>query len=236
MNCLETRRSLLAAPRGRTPELQAHLTECAECERLASRVDELDTRISEAALVPVPQGLADRVLYGKRAKPRWPYAAAAAVLFASGLIGFAAPQVYEASGWSGPMEAVGPSHPAVAAIAMVVEQQPAYLDESRGVDIVAMEDGLKRLGLSLRKDGVKVDYAARCYMPETECDHLVLDTPDGPVSVILVPDYPVGSRALVADRRMTALVSPAGSGAYIVVAGSPKIAKRTEKLFVKGRV
>ena len=35
---------------------------------------------------------------------------------------------------------------------------------------------------------------------------------------------------------MTALVSPAGSGAYIVVAGSPRIAKRTEKLFVKGRV
>jgi hypothetical protein len=236
MNCLETRRSLMTVPRERNAALEDHLSECAECSRLAARVDELDARISEAALVPVPQGLADRVLYGKRARPRWPYAAAAAVLCASVLIGFAAPQVWEAWSFSGPMEAVGPSHPAVAAIAMVVEQQPAYLDEARGVDMVAMEDGLKRLGLSLRKDGVRVDYAARCYMPETECDHLVLDTPDGPVSVILVPDYPVGSRAMVADRRMTALVSPAGSGAYIVVAGSPKVAKRTEKLFVKGRV
>jgi hypothetical protein len=97
-----------------------------------------------------------------------------------------------------------------------------------------MEQGLKRLGLSLKTEGVKVAYAGKCYMPETECDHLVLDTPDGHVSVILVPDYPVGARALVADRRMTALVSPAGQGGYIVVAGSPKVAKRTSKLFVKG--
>jgi hypothetical protein len=122
----------------------------------------------------------------------------------------------------------------VTAISVVVEQQPASLDEARGVDFAAMEDGLKRLGLSLKKDGVKVDYAGKCYMPDSDCDHLVLETADGHVSVILVPDYPVGSRVLVADRRLTALVSPAGSGGYIVVAGSPKVAKRTEKLFVKG--
>jgi hypothetical protein len=87
---------------------------------------------------------------------------------------------------------------------------------------------------SLKKDGVKVDYAAKCYMPDTECEHLVLDTSDGKVSVILVPDYPLGARAFVADRRMTALVSPAGSGGYIVVARSPKAAKRAERLFVRG--
>jgi hypothetical protein len=133
------------------------------------------------------------------------------------------------------MEAVGPSHPAVVAIAVVVEQQPGYLDEARGIDLALLEEGLRRLGLSLKKDGVKVDYAGKCYIPETECDHLVLETPDGRVSVILVPDYPVGSRTLVSDRRMTALVTPAGTGGYIVVAGSPKVAKRTEKLFVKAK-
>jgi hypothetical protein len=115
-----------------------------------------------------------------------------------------------------------------------VDQQPGFLDEAHGIDIATMEDALKRLGLSLKKDGVKVDYAAKCYMPDTECEHLVLDTDDGKVSVILVPDYPLGARAFVADRRMTALVSPAGSGGYIVVARSPKAAKRAERLFVKG--
>jgi hypothetical protein len=233
MNCLESRRSLLAAPRERGPGLAAHLESCPECSRVAGRLVDLDARISDAALVPVPEALADRVLLGRSRHRRWPYAAAAAVLFASVSLGFAAPYLWESFG-NGPLEAVGPSHPAVAAIAMVVEQQPAYLDEARGIDLSAMEEGLKKLGLSLKKEGVRVDYAGKCYLPETECDHLVLETPDGHVSVILVPDYPVGSRVLIADRRMTALMSPAGQGGYIVVAGSPKVAKRTSKLFVKG--
>ena len=234
MNCLESRRSLLAAPRERTALLEAHLADCAECTRLAARLNDLDARIADAAMVPVPDALAHRVLRGRSRSRRWPYAAAAALLFASVLIGFAAPQLWDSSNLSTPLEAVGPSHPAVAAIAMVVEQQPGFLDEARGIDVAAMEEGLKKLGLSLKKEGVKVDYAGKCYLPDIECDHIVLETPDGHVSVILVPDYPVGSRVLIADRRMTALVSPAGQGGYIVVAGSPKVAKRTSRLFVKG--
>ena len=234
MNCLESRRSLLAAPRERTAQHEAHLADCAECARLARRLTDLDSRIADAALVPVPDALAHRVLRARSHRRRWPYAAAAGLLLVSVMIGFAMPQLREASAFSAPLEAVGPSHPAVAAIAMVVEQQPGYLDEARGIDVAAMEDGLKKLGLSLKKEGVKVDYAGKCYLPDIECDHIVLETPDGHVSVILVPDYPVGSRVLIADRRMTALVSPAGQGGYIVVAGSPRVAKRTSKLFVKG--
>ena len=234
MSCLDARRSLLAAPRERSPALADHLERCAECSRLAARLADLDGRIADAALVPVPDALAHRILRARSPRRRWPYAAAAALLAVSVLIGFAAPQLRDAAGGPDPLHAVGPSHPAVAAIAMVVEQQPAYLDEARGIDMHAMEEGLRKLGLSLRKEGVKVDYAGKCYLPDTECDHIVLETPDGHVSVILVPDYPVGSRVLIADRRMTALVSPAGQGGYIVVAGSPKVAKRTSRLFVKG--
>jgi hypothetical protein len=234
MSCLDTRRSLLAAPRARSPALAAHLASCAECSRLSARLSELDARIADAALVPVPDALAHRILRVRSHRRRWPYAAAAALLVVSVLIGFAAPHLRDAAGGTDSLDAVGPSHPAVAAIAMVVEQQPAYLDEAHGIDIRAMEDGLKKLGLSLKMEGVKVDYAGKCQLPDTACDHIVLETPDGHVSVILVPDYPVGSRVLIADRRMTALVSPAGQGSYIVVAGSPKVAKRTSRLFVKG--
>ena len=234
MNCLQVRRSLLAAPRERDAGLDAHLEACGDCARLAGRLTDLDSRVAEAALVPVPDALADRVLRAGRRTPRWRYYAAAASVLVAVALGLAGPRLWDASSLSSPMEAVGPTHPAVTAIAMVVEQQPAYLDEARGLDLGAMEEGLRRLGLSLKKDGVKVDYAGKCYMPDTACDHLVLETADGHVTVILVPDYPVGSRVLVVDRRMTALVSPAGSGGYIVVASSSKVAKRTEKLFVKG--
>jgi hypothetical protein len=238
MNCLDARRSLLAAPRARSAELDRHVAECAECARLDARLNDLDARITDAALVPVPDALAERVLRERawrRPAPRrrWQLVAAAAVL-TTALAAMIGPQLWEDSGLSMPITAVGPTHPGVSAIAVVVDQQPAYVDEAQGVDLAAMEEALKRLGLTLKKNGVDVAYAGKCYMPDTECQHIVLNTPDGHVSVILMPGSPVGSRALVVDRRLTALVTPVGSGGYVVVAGSQRIAKRTERLFVKG--
>ena len=232
MNCLDSRRSLLAAPRERSAEHAAHIAACDDCARLARRLTDLDARIGDAAMVPVPDALAHRVLLARRRRPLRQYAAAAAIVLASA-VAVSAPQLWDAFTPTTPAEAVGPTHPAVSAIALVLEQLPAYLDEAHSDDPAAMTDALKRLGLSMKHDGAAVEYAGKCYLPSGECEHLVLNTPDGQVSVILVPDYPVGSRVLVADRRMTALVSPAGSGGYIVVAGSPKVAKRAEKLFVK---
>jgi hypothetical protein len=234
MNCFEARRLLLAAPRERAAAHAGHVNQCASCARLAERLRGLDSSIADAASVPIPDGLADRILLPRVQRPRWQhYAAAAAVLLALGL-GLIGPRLWDGFSLSAPVEAVGPTHPAVTAIAMVVEQQPTFIDEAHGFDLAAVEVDLKRLGLSLKREGVKVDYAGPCYMPDTACDHIVLSTDQGPVSVILVPDYPIGSRTLVADRRMAALVSPAGSGGYIVVAQSPGIAKRAEKLLVNG--
>ena len=234
MNCLESRRLLLASPRYRTPELEAHLAGCADCSRVVFQLADLDRSIEEAARVPVPDGLAERVLRTRRRPPARRFAIAALVLVASAALGLALPRVWEAYTITRPVQAVGPTHPAVTAISFVVEQQPALLEEGRAGDPAIMEEGLRRLGLSMKTGEVTVDYVGKCYMPEPECDHIVLNTPDGQVSVILVPDYPVEAQVLVADRRMSALVSPAGTGGYIVVAQSPKVARRTERLFFKG--
>ncbi len=233
MNCLESRRLLLASPRHLSVEQHTHLAACPECVGLADRLGDLDREIESAASVPIPDALAHRVLLGRQSRPVWRYAAAAAVVIVSALVGLALPHDWDINGLSGPLQAVGPTHPAVTAIAFVVDQQPGLLEGGGVGDPAIMKDGLKRLGLAM-KSGATVDYVGKCYMPETECDHIVLNTIDGKVSVILVPDYHVEGRVLVADRRMTALVTPAGAGSYIVVAGSPKVARRTEKLFVKG--
>jgi hypothetical protein len=233
MNCFEARRRLLASPRHRAADLEAHLAECAQCSRLTSQLANHDQDIAEAALVPVPDALAHRVLRARRPQPMRRYAIAALIVVASSLLGLALPPMWDAWTQAPSVQALGPTHPAIAAISFVVEQQPALLEEGRAGDPAIMAEGLKRLGLSM-KAGVTVDYVGKCYMPETDCDHIVLNTPDGQVSVILVPDYPVSGRVIVADRRMTALLSPAGTGGYIVVAQSPKVARRTEKLFVKG--
>ena len=59
---------------------------------------------------------------------------------------------------------------------------------------------------------------------------MVLTTAHGQITLILVPDYPVGSRVLVADRNMTALANPAGTGGYIVVAPSPQTIRQIERM------
>jgi len=85
MNCLEVRRALLAEPRRRTSEVEAHLAACARCGAVAAGLLELDDRIAEAASIPAPDALADRILLARERRPRLRYAAAAAVLITAAL-------------------------------------------------------------------------------------------------------------------------------------------------------
>jgi Protein of unknown function (DUF3379) len=234
MNCFASRKLLLAAPRNRTPEQQAHIAECRECQQLAASVADLDQRIDEAARVPVPEALAHRIMRSRHPRPVGRYIAAASIAVITAALTMALPSLQEAAGFGSPLEAVGPHHPAVTAIGFVIDEQPRLLDAGLVSDQAILESGLKRLRLSMQSKDVTVRHVGKCHMPETDCTHLVLDTPDGQVSVLFLPDYPVESRVLVADRKMTALVTPAGAGGYIVVAGSPKVAKRTGRLFRRG--
>jgi hypothetical protein len=200
---------------------------------LTLRLGDLDRSIEHAALVPVPDALTHRVLL-RQGEPRtWRYAAAAAVAILSIGVALVAAEVVDAPGFPKTVQAVGPTHPAVVAIAEVVE-------ESGGLDRGArndadMEHGLKRLGLSLKPGAAVAHHIGACRIEgAAECEHIVLSTPEAYANVMLVPDYPLSDRVLVTDRRMVALVSPAARGGYIVVADSVKAAKSVEKLFVRG--
>lgn len=235
MNCLECRRLMLAAPRERSEEQEKHITECAMCIRLANELAALDRKLIKATRLPVPEGLADRIVLarGYPARLHRVAGAAAAVLLLAVSAVTLLPSVLERNGPAFAAEAVGPTHPAVAAISMVVDQEPRLLRHARSPSPAAIEGRLRFVGLALKNKDVSVRYAGTCQISGLECDHLVLMTPDGHVSVFLTPERASG-QVLVADRRMAALLSPAPSGAYIVVAESPAAARRAQKLFVNG--
>lgn len=234
MTCLACRRLLLASPRENETALHEHLEHCVECARLARNVQAFDRRISRAMRLPVPDGLAERILLPRLTTRRWHYGAAAAALIAAIAVGAMAPALLEAEEPALAAAAVGPFHPAVEAIAMVVEQEPALLKEGRVGDPRVLERKLKELGLELKTSNISIRYIGKCHLRGNDCDHLVLVTPEGHASVILMGEEYASKRVLVADRRMTALLSPAPAGAYIVVAESPKAVKRAQKLFVQG--
>jgi hypothetical protein len=232
MNCLQSRRLLLASPRERSSGHQGHISACESCGRLAQRLGDLDRAIESAAFVRVPDALTHRILLRRREPSVWQYAAAAAVAILSIAMGLIATDVVEAPGFPQTVQAVGPTHPAVIAIAEVVDEGSS-LDQAPSD--AQMEHGLRRLGLSLRPGTAVAHHVGACRIDGAiECEHIVLSTPNAHANIMLVPDYPMTDRVLVTDRRMVALVSPVARGGYIVVADSAKAARNVEKLFVRG--
>ena len=234
MNCFEFRKLLLAEPRVRTSEQERHLAECAACASLAREMEEFESRVHDAMRVPVPEALAERVLL--RRKIRTPalhiWALAASLVAAIGLGVYLYPPSDDGEERVLPAAALGGAHPAVAAIAHVLDEEPRMLKENRGVDPVVMRAAFMRLGLNLPANGTTVLYFDKCPMTGGAGNHVVLQTPFGQVTLILVPDRSFGARVLVADRDKTAIASPHGTGGYILIADSLRNVRQTEKLFM----
>jgi hypothetical protein len=133
-----------------------------------------------------------------------------------------------------PLQAVGPAHPAIAAITEISEEtlKPIQASAEASRDVAEV---LKPLGLSVNNAEVTAaHYVGKCRVTASDCDHIVLSTKDAQANVMVLADQSLGDRVIVADRRMSAVVQPAGNGGYIVVADTPKKARRIEKLLVKG--
>lgn len=240
MTCFEFRRTALANPRERTRTQEQHMAQCAKCAALAREVEDFDARIHDAVLVPVPEALADRVLL--RHKVREParfggfgfgvWALAASLVIALGAV----IQLYRADSGDGERvatsAAVGEGHAAIAAISYVLDHEPQLLKENVSGDPAVMRSALMRLGMKLPAKGTTVRYLGKCPVPSGEGEHLVLQTPFGQVTLILVPEQSLGPRVVVAYRDRTAAVSPLRSGSYIVVADSLRAVKQLEQMLM----
>lgn len=255
MNCFEFRRVMLADPRACLAEYERHRTQCPACAALAQQVEHFESTLHDALNVPVPEGLADRILLGQ--KIRWrPAGARAWVVSLWKAVRMPAPRLWALAATLAiavgavihysrlPMDrdelvlaaaSVGFSHPAVAAINYVVEHESQLLREGRSGDPDVMRGAFMRLGLNLPANGVTVRYLGKCPVPGGTGEHVVLQTPVGKVTLILVPDQPFASRVVVAVRDKTAVAMPARAGGYILVSDSLKDAKLVERLLVQDK-
>ena len=87
MNCIDFRRDALVQPLRLGDEARAHALTCAACTEFIERQRQVDAELLEALSVPVPDGLADRIVLARgirNRKPRWVWAAAASILIAAG--------------------------------------------------------------------------------------------------------------------------------------------------------
>jgi hypothetical protein len=208
MNCIDFRREALAQPLRLAPAAGEHAASCDSCGPFLDRLRELDADLYQAMCVPVPDGLADRVLVsqGLRARRRpWLWAIAATFVLAFFVALLARPLLTGRE----------LAHEALAHVAD--EPQSFRLVSSHAPDLLPRELALQ--GARLARTVGEVTYSTLCPMAPVKARHLVVRTAEGPVTLLLLPDDPVRrGRSVVEQGGMTAISLPASRGSIAIVA------------------
>jgi len=218
MNCLQFHREKLADPRRLSSEARAHAQACASCAGFARSVDEAEQRLEQNLAIPVPEGLADRVLLHAQAGRRsgwraWALAAGVVLAVAAGVAGLQP----------------GQERYARLAIEHVV-MEPESLTTTRNAGAETFRAALEAFGGSLRQPLDNVRYVTLCPVDGGFGWHVVFETPEGLATLILVPDRTLRDAQQASTRSWNALARPTRHGYYAIVTASADATARVERL------
>jgi hypothetical protein len=230
MNCLEFRREKLADPRRLPPEAASHLNGCAACRGFAAEVDENEARLAAALAVPVPEGLAERIVLRRKtgapnvaiASPRL-WAMAAAVLLTL-TFGFRQWKDFSSQEY------------ARLAIEHVMHE-PESFTTTRLADPQLFRTVMNNFGGELQGSLGRVRYMKLCPVPEGTGWHIVFETEQGELAtLILIPAKRMQAQSEQATvGGWNALARPGGQGYYAVITQSPEALGKVDEL-VRQRV
>ena len=212
MNCLDFHREKLADPRRISTAAQAHACDCASCMAFAQSVDESEAQIERVLAVPVPDGLAHRLLLRRQnaARPAWRAWALAASIVLSISVGF------------NTLKIAGPGADAkyaTYAIEHVVESPESFTTLlNTGAD--ALDMAMHSVGGRIKEPLGRVRYIKLCPVGDDFGWHIVFETPQGPATLILVPNRHIGSSESASRGGWSALARPIRKGYYAVVTDS----------------
>jgi hypothetical protein len=217
MNCLQFRRAYCADPYHVARTLRAHRAHCAACDSYASAQDRFDNNIAGALRIGIPAGLEARILQRRahaecRAASRGAHrrlAVAALLLLALSLGVLIDPgQRQEALG-----EAV---------VDFVHNQTTAGMAavEISASDLDAM---FRSVGMSFETGIVRVRHAQPCRIRGTNALFLVVLSPSGPLSVLVMPEQNIPRRMPINDAGLQGAIvrCPKGSMAIVGQPGQP---------------
>lgn len=219
MNCLDFRRLHQIDPQHLPTEAKQHLDTCAACQIFAARMGQVDTALRETLdSVPVPDGLADRILLRDEfaVNRNWRHwSIAAGVVLALG-VALALPLLR------------GDASLARAALAHV-EEEPDTLRARQQVSTQSVSDALATIGARLTGPIGEVTYLGSCALPGGEGKHLVVNSPHGRYSLILMPRQ-ARARKTAEQGMHAAIAKPAARGTVAIVAGATPDIADIEKL------
>ena len=200
MDCLEFRRTLGADPNHVSPEASAHRAQCAGCEKYAQEMLRLNGLIKRALEVPVRSAPKQKSI-----ATRW-YAMAASLVAAVGLAGAV---------WF-----LGYSEPSLAsAVAKHIEHERSALSPTESRIASELIDGaLRAKGMHLAQPMSDVSYVQSCPLRGDFVPHLVVQTPQGAVTVMILPKEPIEQTTRFEENGYRGVLVPMQRGSMAVLA------------------
>jgi len=202
MNCLDVRRVLGAEPARRSPEIDAHLGECAGCARHAAELARLDEVILRALRVPVP---AARPAAVPAPRP-WHRIALAAGVAATAVLAGLVWSVY-------PREAL-----ATALVGHMHHEPASWARTDQPASPAALAAALSGSGVAIDPSAPRVSYAMSCLFRLRLVPHLVVQTDAGPMTVMVLTREHVSGRSDFDEGGYRGVIVPATHGSLAVLA------------------
>ncbi|MBM3391256.1 MAG: DUF3379 domain-containing protein [Betaproteobacteria bacterium] len=229
-NCLDFRREKLADPRHLSPGALAHMSDCAACRGFSAEINENEAQLAAALDVPVPEGLAERIVLRRRAGARnvakasprlWAMAATVVLTFA---FGFQQWKDFSSQDY------------ARLAIEHVMHE-PESFTSTRLADPQLFRSVMHNFGGEMQASLGKVRFMKLCPVPDGTGWHIVFETEQGELAtLILIPAKRMQSqREQATVGGWTALARPGGQGYYAVITQSPETLGKVDEL-VRQRV
>lgn len=217
MDCLEFRRAALADPQQLPAAAASHAQHCPACRAFLEQSRESEAHIADALRVAVPRRLEERLLASlglRRTKRFLALAAGVLIVAAAGVL----------------VAVLRPDPVARAGIDFVVFEEAQSIVEAKPADFGVAAAAARKMGLSLSTQLGDIRYV--CFYPFAggAAHHLLVKTPLGKVTLLLIPSGQRESRASVSARGLEAVVLPAAAGSVAIIADSSRSIQRAEVL------
>ena len=198
MNCEQARLLIGAEPRSAAPELAEHLKSCAACAQLREEMLAFETRIERA--LQSPPDIARRPM---RAAQWRPWALAASVLFAT----FAGVGVW----------LLRPSDSLAHDVVTHVQHEPDSWLAAQQLNAQSIGGALHGAGVALDLTSDKITYAQSCWFHGHYVPHLVVQTAQGPATVLILRHEQVRGARSFHEAGFNGIIVPATQGGSIAV-------------------
>jgi Protein of unknown function (DUF3379) len=222
------REALLADPRRVSPEAEAAIRNDPALRQLRQQLLDTDAQAARAFdEVAPPPGLAERIILRGRlrvgSRSRWAAGAAASFVIAAAAFFMLQPQPDS------------PSSPLALAMMDHVIETKYELDDDDNVAPTRVKASLAALGVQYRDAGYRVRHLADCLVAGRMGKHLVMNTPSGIVSFIILPDNgeALPKRQKLGKGQFHAVFTPQPRAAYGAFAEKNISAAELESLMNK---